>query len=114
MRIWGLSVIVAMLFVSLAGAGFYIGTLQKEGEVAKLQQKVLQLHKMLAVVEESAKQRETPVIVATPVNEQINKPKLDADRDGIARAFEWTDDKGTGYTYSEEQLTVLQQIIIIN
>ncbi|GED68960.1 hypothetical protein BRE01_26620 [Brevibacillus reuszeri] len=109
MRIWGLSVIVAMLFVSLAGAGFYIGTLQKEGEVAKLQQKVLQLHKMLAVVEESAKQRETPVIVATPVNEQINKPKLDADRDGIARAFEWTDDKGTGYTYSEEQLTVLQQ-----
>ncbi|WP_213021749.1 hypothetical protein [Brevibacillus reuszeri] len=109
MRIWGFSVISALLVLSLLGAGFYIGTLQKEQEVAKLQQSVLRLHKMLAAVEASAKQKETSVPVATPVNEQVNKPKLDADRDGIAQAFEWTDDKGTGYTYSEEQLTAMQE-----
>ncbi|MFP3387332.1 hypothetical protein [Brevibacillus sp. SIMBA_040] len=109
MRIWGLSVVVALLFLSLVGGGFYLGTLQKEGEVAKLQQKVLNLQKVLAVVEASVKQKETPVLAAVPTNEQINKPKLDPDRDGFAKAFEWTDDKGTGYTYSDEQLTALQQ-----
>ncbi|WP_289138200.1 hypothetical protein [uncultured Brevibacillus sp.] len=109
MRIWGFSVISALLVLSLLGAGFYIGTLQKEQEVAKLQQSVLNLHKTLAAVKASAKQQETSVPVATPANEQINKTKLDADRDGIVQAFEWTDDKGTGYTYSEEQLTAMQQ-----
>jgi len=108
-RVWGFSIIIALLVMSLLGAGFYLGTLQKEQEVAKLQQSVLNLHKMLAAVEASAKQKETSVLVAAPANEQITKPKLDADRDGIAQAFEWTDDKGTGYTYSEEQLTAMQQ-----
>ncbi|MGG1660593.1 hypothetical protein [Brevibacillus sp. NRS-1366] len=111
MRVWSLSVVIALLLVSFLWGGFQLGSLHKDREVVQLRNELSGLKEKLAQANEQSEtnQPTTPSSVAFPDEGRSGVRKQQVDRDAIVNAFKWTDDKGTGYEYEEVELTERMQ-----